>query len=156
MTARESAKKYASIAALAASEKLAEEIAVIDVSERLAITECFVIASADNERQVNAIVEEVEDQLAKAGRNHPTRREGTREGRWALLDYEDIVVHIFRGPERQFYGLDRLWADCPLVDVEGLETLTRPEDWGDEVDIRQVSDINQIPLAGEDPSENEI
>lgn len=156
MTAREESIALARIAATAASDKLADEIAVIDVSDRLAITECFVVASADTERQVDAIVEEVEHQLQQAGRNHPTRREGTREGRWALLDYEDIVVHVFRSPEREFYGLDRLWADCPLIDVDGVDTLSRPEGWGDEVDIREVEAVDEIPLAGEDPSENEI
>ena len=75
------------------------------------------IASASNERQVNAIVDEVEEKMRLAGYK-PARREGTREGRWVLLDYVDIVVHIQHQDERNFYALDRLWRDCPLVEVE--------------------------------------
>jgi ribosome-associated protein len=90
---------------------------VIDVSDQLVITDCFVIASASNERQVNAIVDEVEEKMREAGYK-PARREGTREGRWTLLDYVDIVVHIQHQDERDFYALDRLWRDCPLVTVD--------------------------------------
>ena len=90
---------------------------MIDVSEQLVITDCFVIASASNERQVNAIVDEVEEKMRLAG-HKPARREGTREGRWTLLDYVDIVVHIQHHDERDFYALDRLWRDCPVVPVD--------------------------------------
>ncbi len=106
----------ATIAAHAAADKIATNVTVIDVSEQLVITDLFVIASADNERQVNSIVDEVEDKLREAGYK-PVRREGTREGRWALLDYADIVVHIQHSDERDFYALERLWRDCPIVDV---------------------------------------
>ena len=75
------------------------------------------IASADNERQVNAIVDEVEDAMRAAG-HKPARREGAREGRWALLDYTDVVVHILHADEREFYALERLWKDCPVIDLE--------------------------------------
>ncbi len=94
--------------------KLADDVVVIDVSGQLVITDCFVIASASNDRQVNAIVDEVEEKMREAGYK-PARREGTREGRWVLLDYVDIVVHIQHQDERNFYALDRLWRDCPLV-----------------------------------------
>ena len=77
----------------------------------------FLIASASNERQVNAIVDEVEEKMRLAGYK-PARREGTREGRWTLLDYVDIVVHIQHSEEREFYSLDRLWRDCPQVPVD--------------------------------------
>ena len=112
----------ATVAARAAASKLAQDIVVIDVSDQLFITDCFVIASASNERQVNAIVEEVEEKMRLAGYK-PARREGAREGRWILLDYVDIVVHIQHADERSFYALDRLWRDCPLIDVdlEGTE-----------------------------------
>ncbi|ATD71555.1 MULTISPECIES: ribosome silencing factor [Gordonia] len=119
MTASAEALEMAKVAALAAAEKLAHEVTVIDVSEQLVITDAFVIASADNERQVNAIVDEVEEKLREAG-HKPLRREGTREGRWALLDYADIVVHIQHTDERRFYALESLWKDCPVVEVEGL------------------------------------
>ncbi|NMO01306.1 ribosome silencing factor [Gordonia sp. TBRC 11910] len=120
MTAAPEAQEMARIAALAAADKLAHEVTVIDVSEQLVITDAFVIGSADNERQVNAIVDEVEDKLRQAG-HKPIRREGAREGRWSLLDYNDIVVHIFHADEREFYALERLWKDCPVIDVPGLD-----------------------------------
>jgi ribosome-associated protein len=117
MTATVEAIDMATVAASAAASKLADDIVVIDVSGQLAITDCFVIASASNERQVNAIVDEVEEKMRRAGYK-PARREGAREGRWTLLDYIDIVVHIQRQDERDFYALDRLWRDCPVVEVD--------------------------------------
>jgi ribosome-associated protein len=117
MTAAPEALEMAGVAARAAVSKLADDVVVIDVSEQLVITDCFVIASASNERQVNAIVDEVEDKMREAG-HKPARREGTREGRWTLLDYVDIVVHIQHQDERDFYALDRLWRDCPVVTVD--------------------------------------
>ncbi|NKY34687.1 ribosome silencing factor [Nocardia speluncae] len=119
MTATAEAVQIATVAALAADEKLAADVVVLDVSEQLVITDCFVIASAPNERQVNAIVDNVEEKLRAAG-HKPVRREGTREGRWALLDYVDVVVHIQHNDERNFYALERLWKDCPVVPVEGI------------------------------------
>ena len=114
----------ATVAARAAAEKLAADIVVIDVSGQLVITDCFVIASASNERQANAIVDEVEEKMRLAG-HKPARREGTREGRWVLLDFFDIVVHIQHTDERNFYALDRLWRDCPVLDVD-LDPPTPP------------------------------
>ncbi|CAN5725460.1 ribosome silencing factor [soil metagenome] len=122
MTATDEAIAMATVAARAASDKLAEDVIVIDVSGELVITDCFVIATGANDRQVNAIVDEVEDKMREAGYK-PARREGTREGRWVLLDYVDIVVHIQHRDERDFYALDRLWRDCPLVAVD-LEAST--------------------------------
>src|ERR1700749_28473 len=101
----------------AAAAQLGPDVVVIDVSGQLVITACFVIASASNERQVNAIVDEVEEKMRKAG-YRPARREGTREGHWTLLDYVDIVVHIQHQDERNFFALDRLWCDCPMVAVD--------------------------------------
>jgi len=121
MSATAEAIQMAGVAARASSAKLAQDVVVIDVSAQLVITDCFVIASASNERQVNAIVDEVEEKMRLAGYK-PARREGTREGRWVLLDYVDIVVHVQHTDERNFYALDRLWRDCPLVDV-GLDDL---------------------------------
>jgi len=117
VTAAPEATDMATVAARAAAAKLADDVVVIDVSEQLVITDCFVIASASNERQVNAIVDEVEEKMRAAGYK-PARREGTREGRWTLLDYVDIVVHIQHQDERDFYALDRLWRDCPVVAVD--------------------------------------
>jgi ribosome-associated protein len=117
VSATPEAVNMATVAAQAASGKLAQDVVVIDVSEQLVITDCFVIASSSNERQTNAIVDEVEEKMRKAG-HKPARREGTREGRWVLLDYVDIVVHVQHEEERQFYSLDRLWRDCPLIPVD--------------------------------------
>ena len=117
MTASAEAVAMATVAARAAAAKLATDIVVIDVSSQLVITDCFVISSAGNERQVGAIVDEVEEKMRLAGYK-PARREGTREGRWVLLDYVDIVVHIQHQDERDFYALDRLWRDCPMIEVD--------------------------------------
>ncbi|MEU8894656.1 ribosome silencing factor [Nocardia sp. NPDC048505] len=119
MTASVEAVEMAQVAARAADEKLASDVVVLDVSEQLVITDCFVIASAPNERQVNAIVDNIEEKLREAG-HKPVRREGTREGRWALLDYVDVVVHVQHNDERNYYALERLWKDCPVVAVPGL------------------------------------
>ncbi len=114
MTATPEAVELAQVAARAASDKLATDIVLIDVSEQLAITDVFVIASGNNERQVEAIVDAVEDQLRLAG-SKPIRREGKRDGRWVLLDFGDIVVHVQHQEERVFYSLERLWKDCPFI-----------------------------------------
>lgn len=116
MSAAPESLEMAEVAARAAADKLGHDITVIDVSEQLVITDLFVIASADNERQVNAIVDEVEERLREAG-HKPARREGTREGRWVLLDYVDIVVHIQHAEERTLYALDRMWKDCPVIEI---------------------------------------
>ncbi len=101
MSASDEAIAMATVAARAAVSKLADNVVVIDVSGQLVITDCFVIASATNERQVNAIVDEVEEKMRLAGYK-PARREGAREGRWTLLDYVDIVVHIQHRGRAQF------------------------------------------------------
>jgi ribosome-associated protein len=117
MTATEQAVELAQVAARAASDKLGTDIVLIDVSERLAITDVFVIATGNNERQVEAIVDEVEEKLRQAGVK-PVRREGRRDGRWVLLDYADVVVHVQHAEERVFYALERLWKDCPFIPAE--------------------------------------
>lgn len=114
MSASERALELVGVAVRAAAEKLAESVVAIDVSERLAITDAFVIASAPNERQVASIVDGVQEKLREVGAK-PVRREGEREGRWVLLDYLDIVVHVQHAEERTFYSLERLWKDCPMI-----------------------------------------
>ncbi len=114
MTATERALDLVLAAARAASDKLATDIVAFDVSEQLVITDAFVICSAGNERQVKSIVDEIEDRLREAGAK-PVRREGERDGRWVLIDYADIVVHVQHEEERQFYALERLWRDCPVI-----------------------------------------
>lgn len=114
MAATQHAIDLALIAADAAAEKLGSDIVLIDVSDRLALTDVFVIVSGSNERQVEAIVDSVEEKL-RAVLVKPLRREGRREGRWVLLDYSEIVVHIQHAEERVFYDLERLWRDCPTI-----------------------------------------
>ncbi|MFD3510380.1 ribosome silencing factor [Nocardia sp. NPDC058666] len=138
MSASTEAIEMATVAALAADDKLATDVVVLDVSEQLVITDCFVIASAPNERQVTAIVDNIEDKLREAG-HKPVRREGTREGRWALLDYVDIVVHVQHNDERNFYALERLWRDCPAVPVEGIAAVPTP-DADDDVQVEADSE----------------
>lgn len=115
MTASERAVDLARLAAQAAADKVARDIVILDVSERLVITDCFLVASAENERQVRGIVDEVERVLREHGAK-PIRREGEREGRWVLLDFVDLVVHVQHVEERVFYGLERLWKDCPTIE----------------------------------------
>jgi len=114
VTASDHATDLALAAAQAAADKLATDIVILDVSEQLVITDAFIIASAPNERQVQAVVEAVEERLRGLGVK-PVRREGERGGRWVLLDYIDVVVHVQHIEERVFYGLERLWKDCPLI-----------------------------------------
>jgi ribosome-associated protein len=114
VTASDRARDLADVAARAAAEKLAQDIVALDVSDRLVITDIFLIASAPNERQVSAIVDEIEERLRQAGVK-PVRREGERDGRWVLLDYVDIVVHVQHAEERTYYALERLWKDCPVL-----------------------------------------
>ena len=101
-------------AAQAAADKLATDILLLDVSEQLGITDVFLLASAPTDRQVKAVVDEVEDRLRDLGAK-PVRREGVQDGRWVLLDYADIVVHVQHQEERVFYALERLWKDCPVI-----------------------------------------
>ncbi|KGN39893.1 ribosome silencing factor [Knoellia sp. CPCC 206435] len=121
MPATDRSLELARAAAHAAAEKLATTIVGIDVSEQLAITDIFVIASAETERQVGAIVDEVEDSLREMG-SKPVRREGQRDGRWVLIDFGDIVVHVQHDDEREYYELERLWKDCPEVDLGAVGT----------------------------------
>jgi ribosome-associated protein len=117
VSATDRSRELALVAAAAAADKKAHDIVVLDVSDQLIITDCFVIASAPNERQVGAIVDSVEEKLREVG-TKPVRREGAREGRWVLLDFVDVVVHVQHAEERSFYALERLWKDCPRVPFE--------------------------------------
>lgn len=118
MTATPEALALARTAARAASELLGTDLVGLDVSEQLYLTEVFVIASATNERQVNAIVDAVEEHLFREHDVKAARREGRGEGRWVLLDFRDIVVHVFHQEDREFYALESLWKDCPVVDLQ--------------------------------------
>ena len=116
MPATDRALDLALVAARAASDRKAQEIIALDVSERLVLTDVFVVASATNERQVSAIVDGVEEALHKVGVK-ALRREGLRQARWVLLDFGDIVVHVQHAEDRVYYVLERLWSDCPVVEL---------------------------------------
>ena len=116
MTATDHAIELVHAAARAASDKLAEGILAFDVSEQLVITDAFLLCSAANERQVKSIVDEIEEKLREIGAK-PVRREGERYGRWVLIDYAEIVVHVQHAEEREFYALERLWRDCPVISM---------------------------------------
>jgi ribosome-associated protein len=116
VTATTQAIELAVAAAEAAGDKLAQDIVAIDVSDHLVITDIFVICSGNTERQVKAIVDSIEERLHGIGVKR-IRREGHAEGRWVLLDFGDIVVHAQLAEERVFYDLERLWGDCPLVEL---------------------------------------
>jgi ribosome-associated protein len=114
------AVELAMVAAQAAADKLATGVTVLDVADRLPITDVFVLASAPNDRQVRGIVDEVELRMREAGAK-PIRREGEREARWVLLDFGDVIVHVQHAEEREYYALERLWKDCrqvPFVDAD--------------------------------------
>jgi ribosome-associated protein len=123
VTATEHALALTAAAAEAAGDKLARDLVAFDVSDQLVITDIFLICSAANDRQVRAVVDAVEERLLAMGAK-PVRREGQREGRWVLLDFVDIVVHVLDEEERVYYSLERIWRDCPTVPLP--ETVTQP------------------------------
>ncbi len=116
MTASDRAIELAQAAAFAAADKLATDVVALDVSDQLVITDVFLLASAPNDRQVRAIVDAVEERLLTL-RAKPIRREGEREGRWVLLDFGDVVIHVQHAEEREYYDLERLWRDCPAIEL---------------------------------------
>ncbi|RYV50231.1 ribosome silencing factor [Pengzhenrongella frigida] len=116
MTATDRAVELAIAAARAASALKADEIIALDVSEQLVLTDVFLIASGTNERQVGGIVDAIEEALHKLGAK-PIRREGKSAGRWVLIDFGDIVVHVQHAEDRVYYALERLWKDCPVIEL---------------------------------------
>ena len=125
MTATPRALELVREAAVAASDKLATDIIAFDVSDQLVITDAFLLCSAANDRQVKSVVDEIEDRLRNLDAK-PVRREGERDGRWVLLDYADIVVHVQHTEERSFYALERLWRDCPLIELPASVSAAGP------------------------------
>lgn len=116
MTATERALTLTQAAAAAAADKLGTNLIAYDVSDQLAITDVFLVVTAANERQVGAVVDGVEEALRGLDAR-PVRREGDRQQRWVLLDYLDLVVHIQHTEERTYYALERLWHDCPEIEL---------------------------------------
>ncbi len=140
MTASAEARETALLAAQAAADKLATNVSIVDVSDRLAITDAFVLTSAPNERQVQSIVDAVEERLREHGVK-AVRREGMAEGRWVLLDFVDIVVHVQHAEERAYYALERLWKDCPVIPFT------------DRAAPAGSADSAPAPAPGEDPAD---
>ncbi|GGR40179.1 MULTISPECIES: ribosome silencing factor [Streptomyces] len=125
MTATDRSIELVKTAAQAAADRLAHDIIAYDVSDVLSITDAFLLASAPNDRQVKSIVDEIEERLLKELGAKPVRREGDRDARWILLDYVDIVVHVQHSEERVFYALERLWKDCPELELPEDAVKTR-------------------------------
>ena len=116
MTATDIGRRHSAIAARAAADKKATDVVILDVSDILAVAETFVIASATNARQVRTIAEEVEEHLKIEADVAPRQIEGLSDASWVLLDYGDVIVHVFLAATRAYYDLDRLWADAPRID----------------------------------------
>jgi len=126
------AVELATVAALAASDKLAEDILAFDVSEQLVFTDAFLLCSAANDRQVRSVLDEIEERLRRIGAK-PLRREGEREGRWVLLDYGDIMIHVQHAEQRLYYALERLWKDCPSIPLPASVRMARNGRTGERV-----------------------
>jgi ribosome-associated protein len=122
MTLADSSVELVQLAAAAADAKGGEDLVAFDVSEPLPLVDAFLLVTGSSERNVAAIADEVEERLLEAGVKR-LRREGRSEARWVLLDFGDLVVHVFHEEERTFYGLERLWKDCPIVPIQ-LPTAT--------------------------------
>ena len=120
MTASERAVALTRAAAVAAEDKKAEHLVALDVSEKMPLADIFLIASGQNERQVAAIADAIEEALDRDGAK-ALRREGVREGRWALLDFNDVIVHVMHQEDRAYYELERLWKDCPVVSLPAAQ-----------------------------------
>jgi ribosome-associated protein len=146
VTATDRSFEIVNTAAQAAADKLAHDVIAYDVSDVLAITDAFLLASAPNDRQVKSIVDEIEERLAKELGAKPARREGDREARWVLLDYVDVVVHVQHSEERIFYALERLWKDCPEIELPPDAQATRGK--GDEYARREQAAAEAVELRG--------
>jgi ribosome-associated protein len=116
VTASDHARELLSTAALAADAKQGEDLVALDVSGPLPLTDVFLLVTGRNERNVQAIASEIEDKLLEVGAK-PLRREGRAEGRWILLDFGDLIVHVFHEEDRMYYSLERLWKDCPAIPI---------------------------------------
>ena len=117
MTASSRARELLQVAALAADSKQGEDLVGLDVSGPLPLTDIFFLVTGRNERNVQAIAGEIEDKMLEAGAK-ALRREGRAEGRWILLDFGDLVVHVFHEEDRMYYSLERLWKDCPAIPID--------------------------------------
>ncbi len=117
MTASARARELLHVAAIAADSKQAEDLVALDVSGPLPLTDVFFLATGRNERNVQAIAAEIEEKMLEVGAK-ALRREGRTEGRWILLDFGDLIAHIFHEEDRMYYSLERLWKDCPAIALD--------------------------------------
>ncbi|WP_406245534.1 ribosome silencing factor [Microbacterium sp. M] len=124
MQSPETAEQMLQIAANAAASKGGEDLLALNVSEPLPLVDIFLLVTGNSERNVAAIADEIEDKLIEAGHKR-VRREGRAESRWVLMDFGDLIVHVFHAEERVYYGLERLWKDCPVVPIELAEPADR-------------------------------
>ncbi|HWV50539.1 MAG TPA: ribosome silencing factor [Microbacterium sp.] len=124
MQSPETAEQMLQIAANAAASKGGEDLLALNVSEPLPLVDIFLLVTGNSERNVAAIADEIEDKLIEAGHKR-VRREGRAEARWVLMDFGDLIVHVFHAEERVYYGLERLWKDCPVVPIELAEPADR-------------------------------
>ena len=141
-----SSREMALVAAKAADEKKASDILVQEVGELIGVTEYFVIVTASNNRQVNAIIDAIEEAIRKEAGIHPLHREETRDGSWELLDYGSVVVHVFQPETREYYRLEALWNDAPVIDFAAEAGLT---DIPCSARIAQMLGEHAAPEAGE-------
>jgi ribosome-associated protein len=116
VTASDRSLELLSLAAIAADAKGGADLVALDVTGPLPLTDVFLLVTGRNERNVVAIASEIEDRLIEAG-SKPLRREGRTEGRWILLDFGDLIVHVFHEEDRMYYSLERLWKDCPVIPI---------------------------------------
>lgn len=116
MQSPETAEEMLQLAANAAVSKGGEDLVALNVSEPLPLVDIFLLVTGNSERNVAAIADEIEDKLIESGHKR-VRREGRSEARWVLLDFGDLIVHVFHAEERIYYGLERLWKDCPVVPI---------------------------------------
>lgn len=117
MQSPETAVEMLQIAAAAADAKGGEDLLALNVSEPLPLVDIFLLVTGSSERNVAAVADEIEDRLIEAGHKR-VRREGRAESRWVLLDFGDLIVHVFHSEERVYYSLERLWKDCPVIPIE--------------------------------------
>ena len=144
------------VAARAANDVKAMDVVAFDVSQPIAITDIFMVATGSNERQVLAIAEEVEKQLHLQKNLDPRSREGVQEAQWVLLDYGDFVIHIMHKQARAYYDLERLWKDCPQIDLQLEHSFTLKDDDPDGQLASKADDLNGDDLRSRfvDPQEN--
>ena len=105
-------------------KKKAQDVRVLKVDSLTVLTDYFVIATASNNRQVEAIIDEIEDAVRTKAQMKPLHREGTQDGTWSLLDYGSFVVHVFQPETREYYRLEALWNDAPVIDLAAEAGLT--------------------------------